>query len=61
MRFSYNKLWKLLIGKNIKNRLTMCNRKDSQDNSKNGKRRECKFGNTRKDLRVFSMWHWRYY
>ncbi len=38
MGFSYNKLWKLLIDKNMKKRLTMCNSNNSQDNSQDGKR-----------------------
>ena len=51
MGFSYNKLWKLLIDINMKkNRLTMFNRNNTQDNSKNGKRRKCKSRNIRKDL-----------
>ena len=36
--------------KNMKDKFTMCNRNNFQDNSKNRKRRKCKFGNIRKDL-----------
>lgn len=38
MGFSYNKLRKLLIDKNMKKRLTMCNSNNSQDNRQDGKR-----------------------
>jgi len=61
MGFSYNKLRKLLIDKNMKKRLTMCNSNNSQDNSQDGKRWKCKFRNIREDLWVFSMLYWRYY